>query len=542
MKAISDELRNSIRQGVTTLCTCISIRRRDGKSYFFTDHDVEVTANGIEHTPLNSFSRTSVVTSSELEVDSMEIRGILNSTAVAREDIASGLFDFAEVSVYVANYTDPGQGVADLRTGWIGEIAMNEDGTFEAEVRGLTQVLTYRIGEAYSPECRATLGDSRCKIPLVVNRWQPQTNYNRGTAVLGVINAASNFVNLSFQNASFDAQAGDDPTPNLTGWISTGDAGGAWGFTSTADGVSGPKSGSVFLYHTKNNGQDSSNRTAYQLLNLAAQGVDMDGIATGLSRVSVGVWAVCLSNIGTAALAISAISQSGAETSLWSSGQRKNAEDVWFRIDSPQLVIPADTVILKVSITATKKKDHVYGAGFDLVNAAINYPEGDFGSADQFGGVAFQAKTTGRSGDVEPAFSNAIGALTQDGTITWETIPAFQNAGVIVRGPASDNRSFVPENLTNPTGWFDGGLCTWETGLNAGKTQEIKRWAGGRITLFQRPYYPIRPGDKCVLRPGCDRRRVTCKEKFNNMLNFRGEPDVPGNDEYYKTPNSTVED
>ena len=37
---------------------------------------------------------------------------------------------------------------------------------FTAEIRGLTQKLSQRIGQLYSPICRARLGDSRCGVDL----------------------------------------------------------------------------------------------------------------------------------------------------------------------------------------------------------------------------------------------------------------------------------------------------------------------------------------------------------------------------------------
>src|SRR5262249_8202327 len=39
---------------------------------------------------------------------------------------------------------------------------------FIAEVRGLTQRLSQTIGELYSASCRATLGDSRCKVNMAL--------------------------------------------------------------------------------------------------------------------------------------------------------------------------------------------------------------------------------------------------------------------------------------------------------------------------------------------------------------------------------------
>ena len=78
----------------------------------------------------------------------------------------AGLYDHAEISVFQVNYTDTGQGVIPLREGWLGEVTFN-DGRFVAEIRGLTQRLSQRVGELYSPSCRADLGDTRCKVQWV---------------------------------------------------------------------------------------------------------------------------------------------------------------------------------------------------------------------------------------------------------------------------------------------------------------------------------------------------------------------------------------
>lgn len=538
MKDLSDALRARIKLGVTTLCTCLSITRRDGAAFFFTDHDEVVDTGGMPHQPVNSFSRTSVQTSSELEVDSLEIRGILNSDGVTREDVASGLFDFAEVSVYVVDYENPALGRISLRTGWLGEVVMNEDYTFEAEARGLTQVLTYRIGEPYAPECRANLGDSRCKVPLIPRRWQATTSYREGDAVLGVINGASNYAALSFENGSFEDDAGQEPRTAPTDWATKGDADGRWGFTSSADGVSGPKTGSVFAYHTNRAGGTSTVGRITQTLDLNGQAIDLEGIDTGLCRLVAGVWAVCLSNVATVRLEVAAVSASGGSLVIFNSGGRKFGEDRWSRIEAANVLIPAGTRKLTFLLETSKKRDHTYGGGFDAINAAINYPDGTYGSADQFGDVCFVARTAGVSGASEPAFSSLIGDETLDGTVRWKTVKAWAKVDT-ARAAAADNRSFVPNAVTDPEGYYDGGLISWETGRNAGRTQEVKTWKGGRITLFQRPYYLIRPGDRFVLRPGCDKRRITCFEKFGNVVNMRAEPDVPGQDEYYKTPNAS---
>jgi len=38
------------------------------------------------------------------------------------------------------------------------------------------------------------------------------------------------------------------------------------------------------------------------------------------------------------------------------------------------------------------------------------------------------------------------------------------------------------------------------------------------------------------IQPGCDKRLVTCRTKFANRLNFRGEPHVPSGSVQAETP------
>lgn len=542
MKNLTTLLRGRIRRGVTTLCTCLSIRRRDGVSFHFTDHDQPVYESGLTFQPHDSFQRTSVATTLDLNVDGLELKGIMNSDAVSREDINAGKFDFAEVEVFAVDYEQPEAGKIVLRVGWIGEITTSEDGTYDAEVRGLSQVYTYRIGEAYAPECRADLGDRRCGVPTTPNRWQPGVTYRPREAVLGVINEASNYVILSFQNGSFEEDDSGDSVINPIGWTAVGNTqDGRWSFNSNLDNTTA-KFGTQFVAHRNAAGRRSGEFGLTQALDLETQGVDLDAIDTGLSRLTASAWMACTSNVSRGRMRVYAISQTGGETPLYDSGERRGPEDQWFQeVGCKDFLIPSGTRKLAFTLVGYKKSDHGTGMVFDRPQAAINYPNGDYGSIDQYGGVCFRATNRGVSGAVEPSWSNLPGDLITDGTIVWECVQAWSQVAT-VRAPSGNNKSFVPTGVTGVEGYFDGGLLTWETGKNAGRSQEIKTWKGGRLTLFQRPFFPIRPDDRFVIRPGCDKRLGTCADKFSNAANFRAEPFVPGQEEYYKTPNSTVED
>ena len=85
-------------------------------------------------------------------------------------------------------------------------------------------------------------------------------------------------------------------------------------------------------------------------------------------------------------------------------------------------------------------------------------------------------------------------------------------------------------NLINAAGYFDYGVLTFTTGDNTGGQYEVKTFVDGVITLFLPTAHSIAVGDTFTVLPGCDGNFSTCRTKFGNGLNFRGEPHVPGND------------
>lgn len=127
---------------------------------------------------------------------------------------------------------------------------------------------------------------------------------------------------------------------------------------------------------------------------------------------------------------------------------------------------------------------------------------------------------------------------TTDGTAVFEPVTAWTRHAEVAT--PTDKRVFTvtvdePRADDNTT-WFAGGLAVFETGLNAGLSMEIKAWDGtgspalNQITLFLPMPYTITAGDKIRLVPGCDKLRTTCLNKFANVINFRGFPDLPGDD------------
>ena len=88
-------------------------------------------------------------------------------------------------------------------------------------------------------------------------------------------------------------------------------------------------------------------------------------------------------------------------------------------------------------------------------------------------------------------------------------------------GPATINVSGITP------GYFDNGLLRFITGLNVNLEYEIKTNTGSSIEV-QLPFsYEISPGDQIVIYRGCNYTKEDCFQKYNNMINFRGEPFIP---------------
>ena len=84
-------------------------------------------------------------------------------------------------------------------------------------------------------------------------------------------------------------------------------------------------------------------------------------------------------------------------------------------------------------------------------------------------------------------------------------------------------------------GWFLEGTLRMTGGAAQGLSGVIRddvTLPGGRqeIGLWQPLGAEVAPGDPLRLEAGCDKRLRTCIDKFDNVLNFQGFPDIPGDD------------
>jgi len=104
-------------------------------------------------------------------------------------------------------------------------------------------------------------------------------------------------------------------------------------------------------------------------------------------------------------------------------------------------------------------------------------------------------------------------------------------AVTVVRSQAS-----IETNMALASDLLTYGHLTWLTGANVAAQSEVSyqktltdHGTYNLIKFYNPPAAPIQVGDIFSATEGCDFTPATCKNRFNNLVNYRGVPWLPGN-------------
>jgi uncharacterized phage protein (TIGR02218 family) len=102
-------------------------------------------------------------------------------------------------------------------------------------------------------------------------------------------------------------------------------------------------------------------------------------------------------------------------------------------------------------------------------------------------------------------------------------------------------KTVADSSRTEDADWFANGIFTFTSGQNAGRTFKVKAFADGIFTFAQALPLPAEIGDSYTAIAGCGKRRMEdCHDRFENVVNFQGEPDMPGVDAITASPDPNV--
>lgn len=165
---IEGSLGGALAAELTWLAMCWRVVRRDGVALGFTTHDAALTIAGLRYENAPGMTPSAVVRSDGLDVDTMDVGGALSADAITAEDLALGRYDGAEVRLCMVDWRAPDAGSQVLAQGTLGRVenGIGPDQSFTAALRGPTSVFSATRVETYSPECRAELGDWRCRVAM----------------------------------------------------------------------------------------------------------------------------------------------------------------------------------------------------------------------------------------------------------------------------------------------------------------------------------------------------------------------------------------
>lgn len=153
---------------LTTLALCWRIERRDGIAIGLTAHDRDLVIDGNRYRAAPGMTPSAIRRGDPARPDTMDVAGALTSGAITEADLLGGRWDGARVAVLAVDWTDPANRVA-LGDGVLGAIE-TADGRFTAELRGSGAALDLPASETTAPECRAELGDRRCRMAMASRR------------------------------------------------------------------------------------------------------------------------------------------------------------------------------------------------------------------------------------------------------------------------------------------------------------------------------------------------------------------------------------
>ncbi len=184
MRDVHEGLAAHLVAGVTTLCRCWRLERGDGVVMGFTDHDRDLAFDGVIYGAAAGLEAGEAVSAAGFSAGGLEVAGALASDRMTEADLAAGVYDHAEVRVFLVNWSAPAERHL-LRVGHVGEV-VREDGAFRAELRGLATLLDQPQGRAFRHGCDADVGDARCGVDLTALAY-------RGTGVVTGVSGRRRF-------------------------------------------------------------------------------------------------------------------------------------------------------------------------------------------------------------------------------------------------------------------------------------------------------------------------------------------------------------
>jgi uncharacterized phage protein (TIGR02218 family) len=168
MRNVLTSLQARLEQSPLKLARLFRMTLLSGQIFRFTDHDLNIilpsddsnvyqASSAIQVAAIESTNGT-VAVNTELTIN--YVNGFDRDAAV------SGLYDNALFEVMLVSYDNPGDGTFLLMEGNLEQKSSNNRNVGSFNLKGIVNRIDGVLGEYYTADCRANLGDHRCNISL----------------------------------------------------------------------------------------------------------------------------------------------------------------------------------------------------------------------------------------------------------------------------------------------------------------------------------------------------------------------------------------
>lgn len=173
MKNITPALVKHLSGNSITIAILWELYRKDGKKFFITSHNRNISFNNIIYSSNATFNQSATQYTSSFAVDNFELEGTLNTndgnltanatSLISLSDISAGVWDDTKLKVFIINFEDVSQGAMVETSGSFGKFSTTRN-KFKVEFRGSTEFIKNQIIKLTQPLCNANFCDKRCGL------------------------------------------------------------------------------------------------------------------------------------------------------------------------------------------------------------------------------------------------------------------------------------------------------------------------------------------------------------------------------------------
>lgn len=537
MKTVASSLREHLDSEVTAICTCWIITRTDGVVVRFTDADEDIFVGGIEYKSVGAYKRTAIETTSSLSVDNLDVMGITNDLVLPEQDLKNGVYDNASVEIFATSWLGSVSGDVKLRKGFFGDVSILPNGTFSVELRGLLQKLSYNYTDVFSPTCLYDLGDYNpdtgfgCRVVLSPSAVLRSTAYVVGDTVRAAQSGTISGVvyRLPIQDPSFEGAGVSGNFDSALYWRNDG-----------ANDLIATNSAAYVGTYAARGGSGSG--SMYQDLDIVGDiGVSAAAVDAGGAYLTFNAWRLDLDS-DQGRVQVQFIDGDGVTVLSEYDTGFESVGATWVERRVQDQLIPVGTRQVRIRLSCQIGGSAPADAFFDNLSGYIIDSTQSGLLSNTLNNVYWECTTAGTTAGSAPAFSGGVGATVNDGTVVWTARDAWTRAGRVISSSGARVFKAIISEPRAVTGWFDLGQVRFESGENANsKPMEVKSWnqTTGEIELFLSMPYNVSSGDLFSVYPGCDKTRIACAAIFGQIENAFMTPDVPGQDDVLRYPDSS---